>query len=94
MELELNQFEEAAKSAPPVFKRSRGRPTKTVDPLKLESFKVALATAEEGVSSSYLMKVTGLNRAEVMSLLKSMMKKGEVVKSGAKKGSKYSKLSV
>ncbi len=94
METEVNQFEEAALAAPPVTKKTRGRPAKPVDPVKLSSFNAALASASDGVSSSHLVKVTGLNRAEVMALLKTLVKKGQVVKSGAKKGSKYATLSV
>lgn len=86
-----NQFEMAAAEAPPVSKKARGRPSKKVDPVKLSSFKAALAASDGGVSSSHLSKVTGLDRSEVMSLLKALIKSGEVVKTGAKKGSKYTK---
>ena len=96
MEPELSkQFELAAAEAPAVAKKPRGRPTKAIDPLKLSSFHAALeGAAGEGVSSAHLIKVTGLERAEVMSLLKSLIKKGTVVKTGAKKGSKYNNLKV
>jgi|GEM_PF-6584631 len=83
----VNQFEQAALDAPPVAKKPRGRPEKPLDPLKVKSFMAALQSGN--VSSSHLSQVTGFSKAEVMSMLKKMIKNGTVVKIGVKKGSKY-----
>lgn len=88
MENNKNQFEQAAEEAPPVARKRRGRPPKVLDGLKVSSFRAALGGGES-VSSAHLAKVTGLNKAEVMSLLKALIKEGNVVKTGAKKGSRY-----
>ncbi len=72
-----------------VVRKTRGRPSKPIDPVKKASFAAALASVDEGVSSSHLAKVTGFSKTEVMAMLKSLIKEGKVVKTGQKKGSKY-----
>ncbi len=84
-----NQFEQAALEAPTVTKKPRGRPAMKLDEMKVNSFMAALRNSDQGVSSSHLVKFSGMQRAEVMRLLKSLIKQGQVVKTGAKKGSKY-----
>ncbi len=70
--------------------KKRGRKPRAIDPVKLNSFMAALASADsKGRSISYLQSVTGLTRVEAQSVIRGFIKLGKIKQLGSKRGATY-----